>query len=90
MAELGVCVAPSTILRRVVRYSVDFAECWRDCERAVGRSWRCDETYIKVGGQWPRRDVRLLALGVNPLDKVADAHRELGKHYLGKLGLRPQ
>jgi hypothetical protein len=36
----------------VVRYSIDFAECWRDCERDVGRSWRCDETYIKVGGQW--------------------------------------
>ena len=24
------------------------------------------------------------------LDKAADAHRELDKHYLGKLGLRPQ
>ncbi|MBV9084180.1 MAG: IS6 family transposase [Acidobacteriaceae bacterium] len=52
MGELGVCVAPCTILRWVVRYSVDFAECWRDRERAVGRSWRCDETYIKVAGQW--------------------------------------
>ena len=52
MSGLGVCVAPCTILRWVVRYSVDFAECWRHCERVVGRSWRCDETYIKVGGQW--------------------------------------
>jgi NADPH:quinone reductase-like Zn-dependent oxidoreductase len=25
-----------------------------------------------------------------PLDKAADAHRELDKHYLGKLALRPQ
>jgi NADPH:quinone reductase-like Zn-dependent oxidoreductase len=25
-----------------------------------------------------------------PLDNAADAHRELGKHYLGKLALRPQ
>ena len=25
-----------------------------------------------------------------PLDKAAEAHRELGKHYLGKLALRPQ
>lgn len=24
-----------------------------------------------------------------PLDKAADAHRELDKKYLGKLGLRP-
>jgi transposase-like protein len=52
MGELGVCVAPCKILRWVVRYSVAFAECWRHCERAVGRSWRCDETYIKVGGRW--------------------------------------
>jgi len=27
---------------------------------------------------------------VFPLDKAADAHRELDKHYLGKLALRPQ
>ena len=25
-----------------------------------------------------------------PLDKAAEAHRELDKHYLGKLALRPQ
>ena len=25
-----------------------------------------------------------------PLDNAADAHRELDKHYLGKLALRPQ
>jgi transposase-like protein len=52
MGQLGICVAPCTILRWVIRYSVDFAECCRHCERTVGRSWRCDETYIKVGGQW--------------------------------------
>ncbi len=26
------------------------AFCWR--KRPVGRSWRMDETYVKVGGQW--------------------------------------
>jgi transposase-like protein len=50
--ELGALVAPSTILRWVVRYSEDFSRLWRPFERPVGRSWRCDETYIKVGGQW--------------------------------------
>jgi len=25
-----------------------------------------------------------------PLDKATDAHRELNKHFLGKLALRPQ
>jgi transposase-like protein len=50
--ELGVLVAPSTILRWVVRYAEDFSQHWHPFERSVGRSWRCDETYIKVGGQW--------------------------------------
>jgi transposase-like protein len=52
IGELGVCVAPCTILRWVVRYSAEFAQRWRPYEKPVGRSWRCDETYIKVGGQW--------------------------------------
>jgi transposase-like protein len=52
MGQLGVSVAPSTILRWVIRYSVDFAESMRPFEKPVGRSWRCDETYIKVAGQW--------------------------------------
>ena len=52
LGELGVSVAPCTILRWVIRYSVEFAELWRRFEKTVGRSWRCDETYIKVGGQW--------------------------------------
>jgi len=52
MGGLGICVAPCTILRWVIRYSVNLAETWLPYERAVGRSWRCDETYIKVGGEW--------------------------------------
>ena len=44
MRQMGVTVAPCTILRWVVRYSPDFADCWRHLERPVGRSWRCDET----------------------------------------------
>jgi putative transposase len=50
--ELGVLVAPSTILRWVMRYSEDFSRLWRPLEKPVGKSWRCDKTYIKVGRQW--------------------------------------
>jgi transposase-like protein len=46
--ELEVLVAPSTILRWGVPYAEDFSRLWRPFERPVGRSWRCDETYIKV------------------------------------------
>src|SRR6201996_2123747 len=50
--ELGILVAPSTILRWVIRYAVEFERCWRAFEQPVGRSWRCDETYVKVRGKW--------------------------------------
>ena len=52
MGQMGVTIAPSTILRRLVRYSTELAECWRHLARPVGRSWRCDETYVKVSGRW--------------------------------------
>ena len=51
-AECGVRVAPSTILRWVIRYTGEFVQRWAPFELAVGRSWRADETYIKVKGQW--------------------------------------
>ena len=51
-AELGVAVAPSTILRWVVRYTDEFVNRWAPFELPVGRSWRADETYIKVRGGW--------------------------------------
>jgi len=50
--ELGVSVAPSTVLRWVVRYVPEFEKCWQAYERPVGDSWRVDETYLKIGGQW--------------------------------------
>ncbi len=51
-AELGVAVAPSTILLWVIRYTGEFARRWSRFELVVGRSWRADETYIKVNGGW--------------------------------------
>ena len=50
--ELGVSGAPCTILRWVVRYSEEFAKRWLHFEQRVGRSWRADETYVKVQGGW--------------------------------------
>jgi transposase-like protein len=51
-AEMGISVAPSTILRWVVRYTDEFVSRWAPFELVVGRSWRADETYIKVNGGW--------------------------------------
>ena len=51
-AELGMAVAPSTILRWVIRYTGEFVRRWEPFELVVGRSWRADETYVKVSGAW--------------------------------------
>jgi transposase-like protein len=52
MAERGVAVAHTTILRWVLRYVPEFEKRWNRYARPVGDSWRADETYIKVRGQW--------------------------------------
>ena len=41
-----------TILRWVIRYVPEFEKYWQAHERVVGDSWRMDETYLKVRGQW--------------------------------------
>jgi hypothetical protein len=48
MAERGVVLAHTTILRWVQRYVPEFEKCWSRYARDVDGSWRCDETYIKV------------------------------------------
>jgi putative transposase len=52
MQERGVTVDPSTINRWVLKYSPEQEEAFRRRKRPVGRSWRMDETYIKVKGEW--------------------------------------
>jgi transposase-like protein len=48
MAERGLTLAHTTILRWVQRYAPEFLKRWNRFGRAAGRSWRVDETYIKV------------------------------------------
>jgi transposase-like protein len=52
MAERGIAVAHTTILRWVQRYIPEFEKRWCHYARPVGMSWRIDETYIKLKGQW--------------------------------------
>jgi putative transposase len=52
MEERGVPVDHATIQRWVVKYSCQLEEAFHRRKRPVGHSWRMDETYIKVKGQW--------------------------------------
>src|SRR5215467_10581166 len=52
MAERGVDVDHSTINRWSVYYKKQLEEAFHRRKRPVWVSWRMDETYIKVKGQW--------------------------------------
>src|SRR3954470_10537094 len=52
MAERGVDVSHTTILRWVQHYVPEFAKRWSRYARPVGASWRVDETYVRVRGRW--------------------------------------
>jgi transposase-like protein len=52
MEERGVRLDHATIQRWVVKYSPQLEEAFHQRKRPVGRSWRIDETYIKIKGQW--------------------------------------
>ena len=52
MAERGVSVDHSTVNRWVIRYTPLLEAEFRKRKKAVGRSWRLDETYVKIRGQW--------------------------------------
>ena len=52
MEECGVPIDHATIQRWVVKYSPLLEEAFHRRKRPVWVSWRMDETYIKVKGQW--------------------------------------
>ena len=51
MSERGLQLVHTTILRWVQRYAREFMKRWDRFGRSIGRSWRVDETYIKIRGE---------------------------------------
>ena len=52
MQERGVSVDHSTVNRWVVKYSPQLEAAFHRRKRPVWLSWRMDETYIRIKGQW--------------------------------------
>jgi transposase-like protein len=52
MAERGLSLAHTTFLRWVKRYTPEFVKRWNRFGTPTGRSWRVDETYLKIRGKW--------------------------------------
>ncbi len=50
IAELGLSVAHATIVRWIQRNVPKFEKRWNRFARPAGRSWRIDETYVKIKG----------------------------------------
>jgi transposase-like protein len=52
MAERGLSMAHTTIMRWVHHHVPEFERRWNRFARPVGPSWRVDETYVKIRGKW--------------------------------------
>jgi transposase-like protein len=52
MAERGLSLTHTTIMRWVQRFAPEFERRWNRFVRQTGDSWRVDETYIKIRGVW--------------------------------------
>jgi transposase-like protein len=52
MTERGIDLVHTTIMRWVQRYVPEFERRWNRFAVEAGRSWRVDETYVKIKGRW--------------------------------------
>lgn len=83
MAERGLGVDHSTIARWVLRYAPILSQRMRHHVRYPNRSWRVDETYVRVAGKWTYL-YRALDSEGNTIDFMLSPHRDhvAAKHFL--------
>jgi transposase-like protein len=75
MAERGVFGDHATVHRWSIKILQVLAAVFRRRKRPVGMSWRMDETYIKVGGQW-KYLYRAVDRAGATIDFLLRAHRD--------------
>ncbi|GJH18441.1 IS6 family transposase [Caballeronia novacaledonica] len=75
MAERGIEVDHSSVHRWVIKLLPVFEKAFRRRKRPVGRSWRVDETYVKIKGQW-KFLYRAVDKAKNTVDFLLCAHRD--------------
>ena len=75
MAERGISVDHSTVHRWALKLLPVLEKAFRRHKRPVGKSWRVDETYIKVNGQW-KYLYRAVDKDGKTIDFLLRAHRD--------------
>src|SRR5215475_15138680 len=75
MEERGLHVDHATINRWVITYSPQLEEAFHRRKRSVGRSWRMDETYIRIKGEW-RYWYRAVDTSGQTIDFLLTEHRD--------------
>src|SRR5437762_9637018 len=85
LAERGIAVDHVTLWRWVQRYAPELARCLRKHLKATNDSWRVDETYVRVKGQW-RYLYRAVDSSGATLDFLLSAKQdaEAAKRFLAK------
>ena len=96
MEERGLNIAHTTIMRWVHEYGPELDKRVRRRLKKTGDSWKLDETYIKVKGQW-KYLYRAVDKEGNTLDFYLSAHRDqlaaarfLKKLLLAKHTIKPR
>jgi transposase-like protein len=75
MAERGIAVDHSTVHSWAIKLLPVLEKAFRRCKRAVGKSWRMDETYVKLLGEW-RYLYRAVDKEGNTVDFLLRARRD--------------
>jgi putative transposase len=85
MEERGVSVDHATINRWVLKYSPQLEAVFHCRKRPVWMSWRLDETYIRVRGQW-RYLYHTVDKRGQTIDFLLTQHRDelAARHFLAK------
>ena len=83
MAERGLSLDHSTIARWVLRFAPILSQRIRCEMRKPNRSWRVDETYVRVAGRWTYL-YRAVDSEGNTIDFMLSPNRDLtaAKHFL--------
>ena len=75
LAERGISVDPSTIFDWVHAFTPRFIDAARQHRHPLGRKWRVDETFFKIGGRW-RYAFRAMDDAGQIVDVLLSGHRD--------------